>query len=111
MSALVFVALCLVTYRITRFIELDNMLEDTRDRLILWLEERRGSTTGWRSTLYRKIHDGFICSFCVSVWVAAGAVAYHGLVLTEWPGWWFPIWWLAVAGGAMAFYRFIDPPE
>jgi hypothetical protein len=101
----------LVVYRLTRFALLDSLLETSRDRLFVWLNSRHVASEGWRATFWYKLHDGASCAFCVSVWVSAAALVYWCAFAGEWLGWAWPIVWLAISAGAMAVYRYIDPPE
>lgn len=101
----------LATYRVARFWLLDSMLETSRDRLFLWLNQRSIAAEGWRSTLWFKLHDGASCAFCIVVWISAAALTYWCAFTGEWLGYAWPITWLAISGAAMAVYRYIDPPE
>lgn len=111
MTILQLVVMSAVVYRVTRFTQLDSMFEDTRDRLVFWLSSRRTESTGRTGTAYRKAVDLVTCAFCVSIWIAALAVLWlawaSNYTLTRYS----IAETLAVATGAMAFYRYIDPPE
>lgn len=111
MSIVVLIVMSATVYRITRFIELDTMLEDTRDRIVFWLEDQQREGTGNRALLARKVHDGLTCAFCVSIWVAGFATLWLAVTTEYELGWFSIVEWLAVATGAMVFYRYIDPPE
>lgn len=107
-----FIVLAFVVYRITRFFTLDSLIEDTRDRLVLWLEQRRTATKRDRVALvFRKLYDLATCAFCISVWVAAGALAAWCWATGDWYGNTWPFIWLGLAAAGMAVFRFIDPPE
>lgn len=110
MEPFAWVMLCFAVYRATRFAMLDTMFDDTRDRLDLWLAAQCNSHDGIAGALLRKIHDGAFCAFCVSVWLAAGAVWFWTLTDYEW-SWASIIHILSISAGAMAVYRYIDPPE
>ena len=94
----------LTTWRVTRFLLLDSLLEPIRDPFEHWLARHESNPViGWLGKLYT-------CAFCVSVWVAAGAnliwvLAVGGL------GWLFLFTWLGAATIAMVVYRYIDPPS
>jgi hypothetical protein len=89
-----------VTYRVGRFIVLDTMIEGTRDKVIGWFEARSDKL------LYRKIVELFGCPFCITVWVAAGAVFTTRLFVGSTP---MPVWvWLATATTALVFWRVVD---
>lgn len=111
MTLLDLVVLSAVVYRATRFVELDTMFEDTRDRLLLWLGLQQRESKGRIHTVYRKLLDGATCAFCVSVWFAALATIAWAWVSPYELAWASIFHWLAVATGAMVFYRYIDPPE
>lgn len=106
-----------VCYRITRFTQLDSMLEEWTRRLVNLRDAHQAEADfddereRPRHFVVRKLLIGATCAFCVSVWVAAAIVAYVvAFTDAEWSAW-TPLWWLAVATGAMVFYRYIDPPE
>jgi hypothetical protein len=88
----------LVAYRLTRFILLDSLLEQTRAKLKMWLASR-GTLVG------TKLFDLFDCPYCVSVWAAGVAtIFYHpGLGWRE-----SLVVWLAAAGGAMVAWRAVE---
>lgn len=106
--------LSLVVYRVTRFTQLDSLIKEPRDwlaRKLLKPPTYREDGQEWPFNPWRrKALEWLTCPFCVSVWAAAGA-------------WWFWHWWgdtlfgqfmlgwLAVSGGAMVVYKFIDPPH
>jgi hypothetical protein len=96
------IALSLAVYRITRFVIDDTLIEEPRD----WL--RKKLVEGKSTTVRTKILDLMECPYCVSVWVAAGAV-----LLASWT--WTvpePFWsWLAVCGGAMIVWRIVEVEE
>lgn len=89
-----------VTYRVGRFIVLDTMIDGTRDKFIGWLEARSNKLA------YAKIMELFGCPFCITVWVAAGAVFTTRIFAGSFP---MPIWvWLATAATALVFWRVVD---
>lgn len=115
---LTFVVLTLVAARVTRFIFKDTMWKPTRDKLIGWLEDpvkiRYGGSPSveythrgrfqmfWRKKLAELIE----CPYCVSIWVAAGTVFVHRVVVEPLPQ---PVWyWLAVAMGAVVVLEYTD---
>lgn len=119
---LTFVLLCFVTYRVTRFIVLDSLIEVWREkfynallaplsesdrRLVLDLHEDAPLRIlpWWR----RKFYQLFSCPFCISVWIAGAVVSitnqwYEALPLPVW-------WWLAVSTGSLIVYRIIDAED
>jgi len=88
-----------VTYRVSRFIVLDTLIDEPRNRLLSWLELRP-------TRLWTKLLELFGCPFCITIWVSAGTVALTAAVGYDIP---VPIWtWLAVATGALLFWAAID---
>lgn len=93
------IVLSLVTYRVARFIILDTLIEAPRDRLFDWIERRPGK-------LWRKLLELLGCPFCLTIWVAAAAVALTDWLAGDVP---MPIWmWLAAAAGALIVWRIVD---
>lgn len=93
------IVLSAVVYRVSRFLVLDTLIDEPRDKLLDQLERRQG-------LVYSKLFDLIGCPFCISVWVAAGAVAVHHYAVDDVP---VPIWtWLAVATGSLVFWAVID---
>lgn len=112
MDLLTFAILAFATYRVTRFIGLDTMFEDTRDIFVHWLDvRRRNATNRWARLLYRKTHDLIVCAFCVSFWVAVSWLAFWAAISDYDFDWVFILHAFAVAGAAMVVYRIVDPPE
>lgn len=101
MTFLVFVILAFAAYRIGRFVALDTLIEGTRDKVMMWLATR-GSL--WAE----KLSELLGCPWCITIWTGAGVTAYWAAI-TEWPGWWFPLYWLAVSGAAVLIWTVVDP--
>lgn len=102
MDITTWILLSAVCYRIGAFIQLDSLWADLRVSVNNWLT-KRGTWWGW------KLHEAiFTCPWCLTIWVSAAVVTFWGVVLVPWPGWWFPIHWLAVATGGVLFWRGID---
>lgn len=91
--------LSLVTWRVTRFVLNDTLIEELRSKVLGWLGRAPQST--WRL----KLMELLTCPFCFSVWVAAAVTAgwdIYGSVPA-------PIAvWLAVAGGTMVVWRWVE---
>lgn len=101
----------LVTYRATRFLIEDSLIDTPRD----WLKKTvimRGKIPGvrynpnptpaWRSKLYELTE----CPYCVSVWVALASVGCARLTGASVPQ---PFWvWLASAGGCMIVWSVVE---
>jgi hypothetical protein len=111
------------TYRVTRFVVLDSLIENVRSAFYEWLlspltEAQRETVLElhedaplqllpmWR----RKLYHLFSCPFCISVWVAGGAV-----ILTDWVTNFdvkMPVWtWLATSTVALVCYAYIDAED
>jgi FtsH-binding integral membrane protein len=96
---LLLIVLSAVTYRVGRFLILDTLIDEPRNRVLSWLEMR--PTRFWS-----KVHDLLGCPFCITIWIAAGAVAITDIWFASVP---MPVWtWLAVATGALVFWAVID---
>lgn len=95
-----------VTWRVTRFILLDTLLNPVRKRFEAWLREHEehSAFARWAAALYT-------CAFCVSIWVSAGAVSLWCAITWWWIGWLFIPVWLMGSTGCMVLYRYIDPPD
>ena len=103
LSALII--LSAVTYRITRFAILDSLIETTRHRFFEWLNDPEKV-----SSFRLKVLDLLTCPYCLSVWVAAGVTAYWWAI-TDLPWSWWPIGWLATAGGSLCYYAAVDSED
>lgn len=97
------IVLSLVTYRVTRFLILDSLIEVTRDRVYAWLETHPNRFT-------MKLVELIRCPYCMTIWVAAGAVAIID-VFTDQPVPMPVFAWLAVAAAALVWWRIIDPKD
>lgn len=95
------VLLSLVTYRVTRFGLEDSLIERQREWLLTRIIGKKMTVPEWRM----KIYHGFKCPYCVSVWVAAGAVA-----LTDWrTSVDLPVWvWLGASSGAVIVWAYTE---
>ena len=104
MSLTLLVILSGVVYRICRLMILDKIGEPWRDKFYEFLADHPRRITVWLQTL-------FLCPYCLSVHVSFYATLYWYLVVDDWPGWAFPVYWLAVAAGALIFWHIIDAEE
>jgi len=93
------ILLSLITYRVTRFVIEDSLINAQRTWFL-------GKIIGKRPGRARvKIHDLFLCPYCLSVWIAAGATAIADAYVSV-P---LPVWtWLATCGGTMMVWRFVE---
>lgn len=91
--------LSLVTWRVTRFVLHDTLIEGLRSKVL----RRLGATPQrlWKL----KLMELLTCPYCFSVWVAAATTAAwdaYGSVPA-------PVAvWLAVAGGTMVVWRWVE---
>lgn len=93
------VVLSAVTYRVSRFIVLDTLIDAPRNWVLSWLEMHPNMFTN-------KLLELLGCPWCITIWVAAGAVAIQDQLIDGMP---VPIWaWLAVATGSLVFWGIID---
>lgn len=102
MSWLTFVCLSFTAYRVGRFLALDTLISELRDPVAYWL-------SGRNRTWSEKLLDLLTCPYCLTIWTGLAATLFWGLVLTDWPGWWFPIYWMAVSTGAVLTWGVTDP--
>jgi hypothetical protein len=110
-----FLLLSLVTYRVGRFVVLDDLISGLRNSLLTWLErpgKEREKPPPWSTLrdappLWRhKVSQLLGCPFCVTVWVAGGAVAVTHFLVDPLP---VPVWWwLGVAGAAVLPWAITD---
>jgi len=92
------VILSAVTYRIGRFIVLDTLIDELRDKTYEWLEKRN-------SKFWLKIMELIGCPWCITIWVAAAVVAVADAYVSV-P---LPVFsWLAVASGSLVFWAIVD---
>jgi hypothetical protein len=104
MSLTLFVILSAVTYRIARFLILDELIEELRDSFHAKLTEHPNRLT-------IKLQILMLCPFCLTIWVSAGVSAYWYTLVDEWPGWAFPVYVLAAAAGSLVFWNYIDKKD
>lgn len=104
LDLITFIVLSAASYRIGRFMLLDDLVNTPRDKLFAWLSnpEKLSAPKLWVTEL-------ITCTYCFSVWVAAAAVVFWSLVVHgEWIGWEFLLVWPAVATGSLLFWTYID---
>jgi FtsH-binding integral membrane protein len=90
--------LSMPTYRIGRFIVLDTLIDEPRDKTYAWLELRT-------SLFWKKVVDLLGCPWCITIWVAAAVVAVADAFVSV-P---LPVFtWLAVATGSLVWWAIID---
>lgn len=92
------IAMSFATYRVTRFLIADTLI----DRPRLWFHQtitQRGG--GFGRWLFKLV----TCVYCLSIWVAAAVTALVDL----WGSVPQPVLvWLAVAAGALAVWKYIE---
>lgn len=92
------ILMSLVTYRITRFVIDDTLIDLFRERLHMRLLGKPG---WWRD----KAYELTTCPYCLSVHVAWMTV----LITMIWVSVPLPVlMWLAVSGGAMVVWRTVE---
>lgn len=93
------ILLSLVTYRVTRFVVKDTIIEGTR----IWLHT---FILGKKPKLWReKLQELISCPFCISVWISAATVAVTDRYVSV-P---LPVFqWLAVAAGTLVIWRIVE---
>ena len=93
------IVLSAVTYRVSRFIVLDTLIDEPRNAVLSWLEMH----PKW---YWLKLLELLGCPWCLTIWVAAAVVAIQDLAIDGMP---VPVWsWLAVATGSLVFWGIID---
>ena len=91
--------LALASYRITRFIILDTLIETQRVWVLMKLWGEAPSATR------QKLHELLVCSRCLSVWVSAAVVAITSIWIS------IPLpflTWLGVCGAVLAIWRIVE---
>lgn len=104
LDLITFVILTAATYRIARFVLLDDLINGTRDKFYVWLAEPEKL-----NLVKLKGTELFSCPYCITVWIAAAVVAFWSLVVhDEWIGWSFLLVWPAVSAGSLVWWTVID---
>ena len=94
----IFVLLSFVTYRVTRFLVRDTLIDKQRFKLHAALLSK---SKPWRNKLFELID----CPYCLSVWVAGASV----LIANQFTAIRLPwMMWLAVAGGCLTVWQHTD---
>ena len=78
----------LAVYRLTRLITTDTLFSEARDEL-----HRRLAARGYVGA---KVSEGLDCDWCVSIWVAAGALTARAV----WPRGWRALSWVLATSAA-----------
>lgn len=104
-TALVLIG-ALVTWRVTRFIVADDLIEGTRKKVLDFLGPQR-PLHPWRDFWCGKAYTLLTCPWCVSIYVSAGYLALsRWLVVDSIP---VPVWtWLAIGALSIIPYQFTD---
>ena len=96
------IVLSAVTYRVSRFIILDTLIDEPRNWVMDKLEMRPNLLTS-------KLIDLLGCPYCITIWVSAAVVAITSAVGYDMP---LPVWsWLAVASGALVVWNLVDSED
>lgn len=109
---LTFVLLAFTVGRLTRFVCMDTLWEEWRERLIAHFEERTPKGRS-RDFLARKISELLTCPWCVSIWLSAivlvvsrQAEIHFGWGIESLP---LPVWqWLGLSMFAVMFIEWTD---
>lgn len=97
---LMMIPLSAVIYRIARFLILDDLISEPRDRFHRWLTNHPNFWTV-------KLQILMLCPFCLTIWISAGVIALYTWVPV--PSWaWM---WLACATFALVFWTYIDSED
>jgi hypothetical protein len=96
--------LAAVTYRIARFLILDELIEELRDSFHAKLTEHPNRLT-------IKLQILMLCPFCLTIWVSLVLHAYWYLLVVDWPDWAFPVYVLGAAAGSLVFWHYIDAED
>ena len=112
MSWLTFVILIATTWRVTRFIVLDDLIGGTRKKVVDWLEARPApGQVGYdgdraRNLLAFKAWTLLTCPWCVGIYVSAGVLVAYRIFVDDVP---MPIFtWLAIAALQLVPYNYLD---
>jgi hypothetical protein len=104
MSLTLYLILSAAIYRVARFMILDELIEETRDKLHAVLTEHPNRLT-------IKLQILMLCPFCLTIWVS-GAVLGYWFTLGERGTWWaFPVYLLAGSTGSLVFWHYIDAED
>jgi len=91
-----------VTYRVSRFLVLDTLIDEPRNWVLSKLEMKQG-------LFFAKLIDLIGCPYCITIWVSAAIVAVHHFLVQALP---VPVWtWLAVATGSLVLWNLVDSEE
>jgi len=118
LSGTLLIVLAVVTYRVTRFVVGDTLIDVPRDKFKAWVwldpEEMRHprKIVGHPvlTSLRTKLGQLLTCAFCVSVWIAAAAYVvvkvdqgWSGTSVVE-----HLVAWVAIAGGAVMIWNKVE---
>lgn len=111
---LTLLVLSMVTYRATRFVILDTLIDEWRDMFHGWLLNGKKTVPLWRE----KLHELLACVFCLSIWVGLALVftldRNVGLLAIIDKGISIPLpglYWMALSTGSLVFSRYIDTED
>ena len=93
---LVFVLAAFACFRLAELIAVDDGPGD----VLLWMRAKLGAyDLGEDGQPQTNLGRAIICPYCIGIWIAAG------FALALWPIGWFPMVWLAIAGGQALLQR------
>jgi hypothetical protein len=87
-------------YRVARFLILDDLIEEPRDKF----HDLLARHPNWFSL---KLQTLMLCPFCLTIWVSF-------IAIMAWEYDWFPDWmwmWMGAATVALVFWTYIDSED
>lgn len=94
----------LCTWRVARFLVLDDLINTPREYMHEWL------LSG--GPVRQKISVLLSCPWCITVWIAAVATFFWAFLLADrWPGWLFLPVWIATAAVAVLIWLHADADD
>jgi hypothetical protein len=106
-TAATILILGIAAYRLARILPVDEIAQPVRDRITLWTYPDKPEITAKETAQRKWVGKLLACPVCLGWWISPVVVVFYSLVIVgEWFGWGFLIWWPAVAGvGAIAALR------
>lgn len=99
-----FLVLAFAAFRITRFLVFDSLFSHTRQRLLVWLANRK------LSVLNHKTLELITCTWCVGFWIT---LAVYSIYLGTYPWDFTRIEWITTFGiaGAQGLLHAFEPND
>lgn len=89
LNLLTFMILAFAAFRVTRFLVFDSLFSHTRQRILVWLANRK------LSVLNHKALELITCTWCVGFWITLGV---YSLFLWEQPWDFTRLEWITTFG-------------